>query len=207
MSNFSIPRNQWIEVYNSIILLWFFTEEYEKNKEKTIDLVNIRLNDFCLAKAIPMNDRIPFEGGSNMISFCYLIIVRIIEIINKATKNNEENKKKLIESIFETANSHEIQIFDDIVRKYELKIKTFSHAGSKHSDATKFYQLMRHIRHSVSHFSYEINSDSKVHLLSKEPGAQSVKLDMEIPMYQLINITIHFGVIVNNSLHNNALLA
>lgn len=207
MHNFSIPKNQWIEVYNSILLLWFFSEEYEKNKVKSIDIVNKRLNDFCLAKAIPMNGRIPFEGGSNMISFCYLIIVRIIEIINKATKDNENNKKQLIELIFKTANSHGIQTFDNIVSNYGLEIKTFSHIGNNHSDATKFYQLMRHIRHSVSHFSYEINNESKVHLISKDPKSQSVNLDIEIPMHHLINITTHFGVIVNNSLHQNALLA
>lgn len=206
MNNISIPQNKWIEVYNSVVLLYFFCHEY-KNNPVSIQAINKRLNSFCSEKNIIGKD-FHFEGGANMLSFCYLIIVRIIEIINIATKSDVNARNQFFKCTLETANKLDgFTSFDDITAKNCIDIQTFADGAGK-PDEEKLYQLFRHIRHSVSHFSYTIDfSQDRVDFKSVDPATKIIKLDMAMPMYQVINLTALFGSWVNNTLHQEHLLS
>lgn len=207
MKNISIPKDKWIEVYNSVVLLYFFCHEYENNSA-SIQAINKRFNSFCSEKNIIGQD-FHFEGGANMLSFCYLIIVRIIEIIAKAAKNDGNTRKQFFKCILETAKRDGFTSFDDITKKHYIDIQTFADGDGK-PDEEKLYQLFRHIRHSVSHFSYKIDLlQNKVDFKSVDPHTQkkNVKLDMAMPMYQLLTLTAQFGCWVNNTLHQEHLLS
>lgn len=203
----SISGNKWIEVYNSIVLLSFISDEYKNNKANSIDLINNRLNIFCEKYNVPRNNPIYFERGANMLSFCYLIIVRIIEIINKSFKNDSKTRSQFFQYIVETASQHGIKSFVYFSQFFDIQFNTFAYDDNKFKDEEKLYQLFRHMRHSVSHFSYEIDQQDKVHFKSVDPKKHSVELDMEIPMHQLINLTIQFGVWVNNTIDRKKLLS
>ena len=162
----SISGNKWIEVYNSIVLLSFFSDEYTNNKANSIDIINSKLNSYCEKYNVPRNNPIYFERGANMLSFCYLIIVRIIEIINKSFKNNSKTRNEFFQYVVETANQHGFGSFVHFSKKYDIQFNTFAYVGNNFRDEQKLYQLFRHIRHSVSHFSYEIDQKDNVHLLN-----------------------------------------
>ena len=205
MNNISISKNKWIEVYNSVILLLFFSYEY-KNNHTSIQEINIRYDTFCSENKI-IGNNLHFEGGANMLSFCYLIIVRIIEIVTKATGNNGDARLHFFEWVTETAKKDGFMSFDDITNRYDIDIQAFTYSDEK-SDGKKLYQLFRHLRHSVSHFSYEIDlSNDKVSFKSVDPRTKNVELDMSMPMYQVLNLTAQFGRWVNNTLHQKCLLS
>jgi hypothetical protein len=203
MRNFFVPRDKWVEIYNSVVLLLFFSDEY-KNKPASIQKINQRYNTFCSDYNIIGKD-FHFEGGANILSFCYLIIVRIIEIIDKASKSDGNAKKQFFKWTLETAKQDGITSFDDIVRKYNIDLQIFSY--DMKPDEEKFYQLFRHLRHSVSHFSYEIDSLNNANFKSMDPKTKQMNLDMSMPMYQVINLTVQFGCWVNNTLHRKCLLS
>ena len=204
MNNISIPKEKWIDVYNSITLLIFFSDEY-KNRISSIEEVNHRYNDFCKSNNIPGKD-FRFEGGSNMLSFCYLIIVRIIELLNTFA-NDYDKKIELFECVIETAKQNGVTSFDDLISKYEIKIHTFSHVNNE-SDGKKLYQFFRHIRHSISHYSYLVDiSQNSVEFKSMNIKAEKTELKVSMSMHQLINLTSQFGRWVNNTLHYKKLLS
>jgi hypothetical protein len=205
MKTSSIPQDKWIDVYNSVVLLYFFCHEYENNPA-SIQAINKRFNSFCSEKNIIGKD-FHFEGGANTLSFCYLIIVRIIEIINDAVNDDGDARKQFFKSTLETAKQDGFTSFDDITAKHDIDIKTFADGGGK-PDEEKLYQLFRHIRHSVSHCYYKIDLlQNKVDFKSVDPRTKIVKLDMAMPMYQLLTLTAQFGCWVNNTLHQEHLLS
>lgn len=203
MKKIFIPHDKWINVYNSIILLLFFCNEY-KNHPESNDAINERLNSFCTENKIIWNN-FRFEGGENSLSFCYLIIVRIIEIVNIAVGSDGGARKQFFKDILATAKQSGFISFDDITTKYCFDIRTFAY--NKKPDEEKLYQLFRHIRHSISHYSYEIDSSDKVSFKSIDPKSKTTELDMTVPMFQVLNLTAEFGKWVNNTLHQKNLLA
>lgn len=163
-------------------------------------MINKRFNRFCSENNIIGMD-FHFEGGANMLSFCYLIVVRIIEIINNAANDDGNARKQFFKCIIETAKQDGFTSFDDMTAKYCINIRLFGASGGK-PDEDKLYQLFRHIRHSISHFSYKVDiSQNKVDFKSVDSRTKNVELDMEMPMYQLLNLTSHFGRWVNNTIH------
>jgi hypothetical protein len=204
MNNISIPTAKWIEVYNSTILLIFFSHEY-KNNNSSIKEVNRRYNDFCKSNNIPGND-FQFEGGSNTLSFCYLIIVRIIELTNIFVTDHEK-KIEFFGWVVETAKQNGVISFDDLMSKYEIDIHTFTHIN-KEADGEKLYQFFRHLRHSISHYSYSVNvNKNSVNFKSINTKKNETELEASMPMHQLINLTSQFGLWVNNTLHDRKLLS
>jgi hypothetical protein len=205
MNNISISQNKWTEVYNSIVLLLYFSYEY-KNNPSSIQEINDRYNAFCVQNKI-VGVNFHFEGGATMLSFCYLIIVRIIEIVNKAAGSDGHAKLQFFEWVFETAKRDGIMSFDDVTAKYNIHIHAFS-CKNERSDGDKLYQMFRHLRHSVSHYSYEIDlSGNNAKIKSINPQTKNVELDMSVPMFQLLNLTSQFGRWVNNTLHERSLLS
>jgi len=198
----TIPKEKWIEVYNSIIVLLYFRDEYNKNENtRSINAVNERLNDFCRANEI-VGENFRFEGGANALSFCYLIIVRIHELVDKAAESDGNAKHALFRLALEQS---KCKSFDDLKNKYKMTINTFP--NNKQTDDAKLYRLFKHLRHSVSHFNYEIIvADHSIHFKSVDPKNKNVELDMSMPMAQLINLTADFGTWVNNTLHKECLL-
>lgn len=142
-----------------------------------------------------------------MLSFCYLIIVRIIEIINKSAGSDGHAKQQFFEWFLQTAQLDGIASFDDLIDKYEINLGSFYYSNEK-SDGKKLGQLFRHLRHSISHYSYEINlSNDEVKFTSIDPKSNNVQLDMSAPMFQVLNLTGDFGRWVNNTLHQKNLFS
>ncbi len=203
MKNFSIPRKKWIEVYNSIILLFFFIDEY-KNNIDSFQKVNEKFNKYCNQNKI-IGEGFNLLGGDNLLFFGYLVIVRTFEIIAFHIGGNIKQRNQFYEWIIEKAKEEGFTSFDDIIRKFNITIKTFAYGGK--SDEEKLYQLFRHIRHSLSHFSYETNtSTNEIDLKSVDLKSQNVKLEMIIPMHNMLGLTAYFGRWVNNTLHRENLL-
>ena len=71
-----------------------------------------------------------------MLSFCYLIIVRIIEIVTKATGNNGDARLHFFEWVTETAKKDGFMSFDDITNRYDIDIQAFTYSDEK-SDEKK----------------------------------------------------------------------
>lgn len=200
MNNLSISKEKWLDVYNSIVLLNYFRHEYENNMP-SIDLVNSRFNDFCAKNRI-VGENFRFEGGTNAVSFCYLIIVRIHELVNTATGSDGAAKHELYRLAFTRSG---LNSFDELTDKYEMQLASFS--NDQIPDANKLYRLFKHLRHSVSHFKYKVvYEDNSVHFRSIDPKSKRIELDMSMPMAQLLNLTADFGSWVNNTLHEEGLL-
>lgn len=203
MKQLAIPRERWIEIYNSVVLLMYFCYEY-KNNQSSIKAINARFNAFCRDNCI-VGSTFQFEGGANVTSVCYLIIVRIIELVNKSAGTDELAKCQFYEWVFETSKLSGVMSFIDLTKKYDIQIKTFSNANDI-SDGRRLHQLVRHIRHAVSHFSYQIRHDDRMRFESIDPKTRKVKLDMTMPIFQLFNFTSDFGQWVNNTIHQRSLL-
>ena len=205
MKTKSVPRDKWIEVYNSLILLAFFSHEY-RNNFASIEEVNKRLNAFCSDNGI-VGSNFHFEGGANALSFCYLIIVRTIEILNAAVGGDGNARKQFFKWTIETASKQDgLTSFDDITSKFDIDVQVFAYRDR--CDEEKLYQLFRHIRHSISHFSYTIDpSRTEAKFKSADPRTKAVELDIAIPMHQVLNLTVAFGSWVNNTLHREDLLS
>lgn len=152
MSNTSIPKSKWVEIYNSTVLLLFFMEEYQ-NSPASIQKINDRLNRFCSERQFIGQD-FQMEGGLNMFAFCYLIIARTIELIDVTIKNKNV-RQQFFRWVMEIAKLDGLKSFPEIIKRYECQLVTFAY--SSQSDEVQLYEFFRHIRHAISHFSYDVD--------------------------------------------------
>jgi len=191
---------KWIEIYNSIILLFYFIKSYTSNYTKSrdsIEKLNKYINKFRLEYNINGGD-FNIIGGANLLVFVYLVIVRIYEYMNKATNGYKEGKIDIFKDIMEYSKEMGYNSFDDIIEKFNVELTTFAYSDKNNHE--KLYYFFEHIRHSISHFSYHVDVEQeKVKLISKDPKSSKPKLDMEIPMLRLLELTANFGMWINNT--------
>lgn len=202
MQKISIARSKWIDVYNSTLLLRFFVDQYQQHPDG-IEEVNRRFATFCTQNGFTANNP-RFEGGTNTVAFCYLIIVRVIEILKVSGGDDIGARDELFRSVLKQIDSDGYSSFDQLIQSHRVVLHTFSFRNKP--DEVKLYELFCHIRHSISHMAYEIYPNDSLRLKSLCPGTKVLKLDMEIEVAQLINLSARFGGWVNNALHTDAYL-
>ncbi|MBL0010165.1 MAG: hypothetical protein IPP22_02435 [Nitrosomonas sp.] len=202
MNKISIARSKWIEVYNSILLLRFFVDQYQQHPDG-IEEVNRRFATYCTQNGLIGNNH-RFEGGTNTVAFCYLIIVRVIEILKVSGSDDKGAREELFRSVLKQIDSDGYSSFDQLVQRHQVVLHTFSFCNEP--DEVKLYELFRHVRHSISHMAYEIDLRGSLRLKSLNPRTRALMLDMEMEVAQLINLSARFGGWVNNALHADAYL-
>jgi|GEM_PF-6787993 len=203
-----IPKNKWIEVYNSISLFWFAVDS-NNNRPEEISQINQAYNAFCIENSIP-GEGYNITAPENMMLFGYALIVRAKEIIDPVIKDKNVDGKSareyLYQSIFDEAGARNVEWFSSyssIIENQQIDIQTCTFSDK--AEYEKLYQFVRHLRHSIAHSTYElIDGGNTIGFESKNRGVVNLKATM--PIHGYINFVLYFSILLNSVIHTKNLL-
>ena len=110
-------KNKWLEVYNSIVRLKFYTYLEMKDSQLIKDL-DLEFTLFAKKYVGTQDTNLRFFGGNTLIGFSYLVLVRMFETLNKHFNDTQ------IDDLFKTSDWQALGInqFSDFTAKYKINI-------------------------------------------------------------------------------------
>lgn len=188
-----INHDKWVEIYNSILFLIWYREllKDQSNHSGGISKANAAFNKFCVEHKY-ITDNQFLERGTNNIFIGYMILVRIKEIFDKSEVDVCSIYSKSLSLNCHNIDWGSFQIFCD---RYSITDLCFPdrHNDRDHISLRRF---IKHTRHSIAHFSYDLEGNDFTFESKTYDGTLNLKY--KIPAAQYINFITEFGVVMNH---------
>ncbi|KQC13678.1 MAG: hypothetical protein APR63_07875 [Desulfuromonas sp. SDB] len=195
-------KNKWLEVYNSIVRLKFYTY-LEMTNSQLIKELDREFTLFVNNYVGIQDNNLRFFGGNTLIGFSYLVLVRMFECLKK------HFDKTQIDELFKTSDWQAIGInqFSDFTNKYRITIAYLAETKNNrtryyNSDTEKLVFFMNKIRNSISHYRYEHPDMLSIRLtdVKIKKKQEKIELDITMPYAGFINFCADIGCIINDTI-------
>jgi len=188
--------NKWLEIYNSIIRLKFYSYLKMQNS-RIINDIDKEYQQFVNNNNLnPKDEAVEFFGGDFLIGLSYLILVRTNEFLNKESLKAEKYKVLDIENWKKLG----IESFDKILSKYNIELITLLDTKNNRdynymNDNEKIAFFLTNIRHSLSHYNYNKTDLETIKFWNNHNN--KLKMECKMKYSSFLNFSADFGIAVN----------
>jgi hypothetical protein len=198
MRNQTLHR-KWMHIYNSIVRLKFYNY-LEINGGAIMDDLDKQFTDFVASHLGIHEKGLRFFGGNTLVSFAYLILVRMNEVL-KSELSPEDVKQVFSDLDWKII---EVDGFSELQTKYKINMVTLvevSAKGKKYytNDMEKLRHFIRKLRNSVSHNNYDHPDEHSIRLFDIEPHSKTMEMDVVMPYADFLNFCADIGIIVHET--------
>jgi hypothetical protein len=188
ISQIKIPNSKLYEIFLSLQLM-----KYYYHLTKDLDSLNHTRNkyDDFVKQQFGDEQNNSFDCPPNIIAFSYLLLVRIIELINIYFKN--DNLKTFCNEYWDAFRKNKsFQDFNDLLKSYGIEIidNLIPNNIQSAENYMKWYYFSKNIRNSISHWRYKIEENTNIFTFKDRPS-QNAKDNfcIKIQQFQLLNFT------------------
>ena len=192
-------QKKWLEIYNSIIRLKFYTY-LENNQSELLIKLDSEFAAFVKTHVGITQDGLRFFGGNTLMGLAYLTLIRMFETLNYELDSDD------VDRLFKRTNWKLIGLnsFSDIENKYNLKLNVLATSTAKgkkyyNNDLEKIHFFIRKIRNSVSHYSYDHPNKNSIRLIDKNQQ-NIIELDVVMPYADFLNFCADIGIALNDAI-------
>jgi len=192
-------QKKWLEIFNSIIRLKFYTY-LENNQSELLSRLDSEFAAFVKTHVGITQDDLRFFGGNTLMGLAYLTLIRMFETLNSELDSDD------VDRLFLSANWEAIGLksFSDLENRYNLRLNvlaTSTAKGKKYydNDLEKIHFFIRKIRNSVSHYRYDHPNNKSIRLIDKNQQ-NTIELDVVMPYANFMNFCADIGIVLNDAI-------
>jgi hypothetical protein len=195
-----IRRTTWVEVYNAIVIFQYVADLFERDAD-ALQRANDHYRGFLQSHRLSASGSIDsLYGRSNIFSFAYLIIVRLLEVVDAGCYSRTDRDTFLREVIAEWNRSLSVDNFESLKSAYEIRISEFKKLVPGDSEETAVYKFLESIRSAISHFRYAFKGID-VEFRDQVTHHDEMNFTLSMPLVKFFSFTADFAACMNNCLH------
>jgi len=196
----TIPKEKWIEIHESILLIQFFANEANHNLQG-VNLVNERIKTV-------MKQPLKLQSAGILVTVGWMVLARAYETIsgNLSGKDIQDFYKYLVSEV----DSHcQLKSFKSLKNKYRLNIQFLDVDENDFQQA--LWTLVKMLRNAISHSHYKFdrscgNTANKVLVKINHSHSSSLKLKMDVFVEDYFLFVEHLGVWIDTTVQKYGFL-